>query len=174
MYLDQHETSRLRFRALTEDDIEIWSHFLENNQLTRFFPKTGLTTVEHSVFWVYKQLNRYRNDRLGLHAIISKEDGSFIGQAGLLSQIVDRKDEVEVICYLFPEHQGKGYASEIFEYLKDYAQKEQLHDSLVCLVQIENFPFQKLAERAGFVKERQTTYFDLDVFIFRYQLNSSD
>ena len=58
--------------------------------------------------WYRRQQTRYRNDGLGLEAVILKETGEMIGQAGLTMQIANGQSVLEV-GYLFKKqywHQG--------------------------------------------------------------------
>lgn len=164
------ETERLKTRFLTEEDYLVWAHFLNDPESVRFFPNAKFqSTEERAVFWITKQLNRYKENRYGLHALIDKNTGEFIGQCGLLLQEVDGKKEVEVGYHVFRKYWGNGYAPEAAIAFKNYAFDNNLANSVVSIIHKDNFRSQNVALKNGMKKEKETTWMDLPIFLFRTQ-----
>lgn len=105
-------------------------------------------------------------------ALVEKETNVLVGWCGLLVQVVDGKEELEVGYSLLPAYWGKGYATEASRRCLELAFENQLAESLISIIQIHNTPSQRVAERNGLIRERQTTYHGNPVFIYRIERKS--
>lgn len=167
-YEDNLQTQRLTTRFLTLNDIELWSKFFDDEECVKFFPTFGHTTSNgRATHWIDKQLNRYKDNRYGLQALIDKETGEFIGQCGLLAQDVDGITEVEVGYHIFKPHWGKGYATEAAQLFKKYAFDNEQCKSLVSIIHVDNILSQKVAERNGMKRDKRIKFFDEDHYVYR-------
>ncbi len=167
-YPDSFVTPRLKTRKLVIDDQKIWARFFEDDATRKFFPNTGLeTNEERAKAWVEKTMKRYEDKEYGLHALLDKTTGAFIGQCGLMTQIVDDKTELEIGYHLFPEYRGKGYAAEAAGFFKNYAFSNNLSESLVSIIHPENIPSQNVAKHNGMTLQKETLWRNMKVFIFR-------
>ena len=89
-YADSLESDRIITRRLTLEDVPAWAEFFEDPEAIQFFPWLApVTPEERARNWIETQLTRYVEQRFGLHALIEKETGQFIGQCGLLAQDVE-------------------------------------------------------------------------------------
>lgn len=167
-YEDKLESLRFRTRFLAKEDIQIWKHFFDDLDAVKYFPTFGFeTSKERAQHWIEKQLLRYKDRRFGLQALISKENGEFIGQCGLLLQEVEGVEEVEVGYHVFQKHWGKGLAPEAAKLFMSYAFKNNIADNLISLIDIRNIQSQKVAEKNGLTKETQVEWNGMDVFVYR-------
>jgi len=167
-YPDSFTTERLITRKLQFEDYNPWTRFLEDKKVVRFFPNVGdMGAEDRAKMWMEKALQRYRDKEYGLHALLDKNTGEFIGQCGLLSQEVDGRPELEVGYHLFPEYWGKGYATEAATFFRDFAFNNSLSNSIISIIHTENLPSQKVAGRNGMSREKETLWKNLKVFIFR-------
>lgn len=168
LYEDKLQSERLYTRFLNKGDIEKWAHFFEDKEGLWFFPDFGFkTTLETAEFWINKQLTRYAEKRYGLQALIDKNTNKMIGQAGLLLQEVDGVIELETGYHIFKEHRGKEYAPEAAKMFIEYAFKNNLSDSVISIIDVRNINSQRVAEKNGLTREKQTRWSDLDVYIYR-------
>ena len=170
MILDGHETERFRFRALTIEDTKIWERFIEDPSSLEFFPSTEFSVKEYAVYWIERQLKRYENNEFGLHALIHKETGEFLGQCGLLKQVVDGVPEVEIGYSLMPDHKGKGYATEAATYCKELAKERGYADHIISIIHQDNIASQNVAKRNGMTPWKDTEWNGIPVTIFRIDL----
>lgn len=167
-YEDKLESERLITRKLTLADAEAWSVFFEDEEAQKFLPKFFDSAKERATHLIDKQLERYDEKRFGLQVILNKQTNEFLGLCGLLLQKVDGKDEIEVGYHFFKKHWGKGYAPEAAKLFLNYAFENNLTDSVISVIDIENFNSQRVAEKNGLKIEKQIKYFDdTDVFIYR-------
>ncbi|MDQ3072321.1 MAG: GNAT family N-acetyltransferase [Bacteroidota bacterium] len=117
---------------------------------------------------ISKQLDRYADQRFGLQAIIDKKSNTFIGQCGLLAQEVDGRSEIEVGYHVFKKYWGQGYAPEAARLFITYAFKNNLADSVISIIDVENIRSQKVAEKNGLKVDKQIKWVNgEDAYIFR-------
>lgn len=167
-YKDHLETNRLSTRFLTPEDMLIWADFFNDNEAVEFFPSSGFTSMmDRAKHWIERQLNRYSENEFGLQALISKETKTFVGQCGLLKQDVDDKTEIEVGYHIFKKYWGQGYASEAARLFINHAFQNNLADSIISIIDIRNIRSQKVAEKNGLTRDKQTRWSDVDVYIYR-------
>jgi ribosomal-protein-alanine N-acetyltransferase len=168
IYTDHLESKRLRTRMLTMDDVETWSGFFEDKEAIAFFPDMGFaSTKEWATHWVEKQLGRYADKRYGLQALIDKETNAFVGQCGLLAQVVDGEHKVEAGYHIFKKYRGQGYAPEAAKLFIDYGFNNNQAGSIISIIHVDNIKSQKVALKNGLAKMKQTKWSDLDVFIYQ-------
>jgi RimJ/RimL family protein N-acetyltransferase len=168
IYQDNLESDRLLTRKLTIDDAKIWSDFFIDKEAIEFLPNPGFNSVdERAKHWVDKQLNRYADNLFGLQALIDKKTNQFVGQCGLLKQTVDGQTEVEVGYHIFKKYWGQGYAPEAAKLFIDYAFQNNITSSITSIINIKNIKSQRVADKNGLTREKQTIWSGLDVFIYR-------
>lgn len=169
IYKDNLQSDRLITRMLTEGDIQIWADFFIDKDAVKFFPANGFeTNLERAKHMISKQFERYSDNRFGLQVLIEKKSNEFIGLCGLLTQFVDEIIEIEVGYHIFKKYWGQGYATEAAKLFIDFAFHNNLTSSIISVIDIENFNSQRVAEKNGLFKEKQTKWIDgEDVYIYR-------
>ncbi|TAJ12794.1 N-acetyltransferase [Marinilabiliaceae bacterium JC017] len=168
MYLDGAETNRLLIRKLEPSDIAIWETFFENNNSLPFLGlDLTMDNKAQAKDWIERQLWRYENNKYGHHALIDKQTNKFIGQCGLLTQEINHQTAIEIGYHILPEYWGMGYATEAAKKFRDYAFENNLSDSLISIIDVRNIASQKVAEKIKMKRDKQASYFNLDVYIYR-------
>jgi RimJ/RimL family protein N-acetyltransferase len=89
---------------------------------------------------------------LDFQALILKESGEYIGEAGVLSFIKQNKRAVWGYN-LLPEYWGKGYATEITKAAVKFMFDEVMAERIEALVMEENIASKKVLEKSGFIRE---------------------
>jgi RimJ/RimL family protein N-acetyltransferase len=167
-YEDNLETERLRARFLTLQDIPSWAAFFQYQEAIELFPDFGTKDViKISEQWIQKQIERYQNKKFGLQALIYKETNEFIGLCGLVTQIVDEIEEIEVGYHILKRFWGKGFAPEAAKRFINYAFENQLTQSVISIIDVRNTKSQRVAEKNNLSIEKQTKWNNLDVYIYR-------
>ena len=163
--IENLETIKLKFRKLEAGDVETLLPFFSSAEAMKFlFPlETPVKTAES---WLEKQFGRYAENN-GLYALIHKDTNEFIGQCGLLVQDVDDKQELEIGYHLLPAHWGNGYATEAAIACKKFAFENEMADSIISIIHVDNIASQKVALRNGMQAEKHTTFKGLPVIIYR-------
>lgn len=174
-YQDKLESERLVTRKLTKNDAAIWADFFSDNEAIEFLPYNGpISNSERAVEWVDKQINRYEENTYGLQALINKRTNDFVGQCGLLIQEVDDTKELEVGYHILKKYWGQGYAPEAARLFIDYAFKNNWAESIISIIDKRNLKSKRVAEKNGLEMEKQTTWRNITVEIFRITKSNWD
>ncbi|UWX55702.1 GNAT family N-acetyltransferase [Maribacter litopenaei] len=139
------ETERLLFRKLTMDDFEDWLPFHKEPKSSLYWsglPKDPFKACAEQFERVFE---RYEEGLGGMFALVDKITNELIGLCGLLVQIVDLQEELEIGYSILPKLQGQGYASEAAQRCKETAFKNGWADHLVSIIHIDNEPSKKVA-----------------------------
>lgn len=167
-YHDNLQTARLITRFLTPEDVDTWAPFFEDKEAVEFLSTFGnASSREMSKFWIEKQLQRYKEQRFGLQALHLKTTGEFIGQCGLITQAIDGKQEMEIGYHIFKKYWGKGYATEAAHCFLQYAFTNHFAPSVISIIDINNIKSQRVAEKNGLTRAKQTKWAHHDVYIYR-------
>ncbi len=167
-YEEGIQSERLITRYLTPDDVPAWIEFLKDPECVKFIPNPeAIPPDDYAVYWILTQITSYKQKKYGFQVLLNKVTGELIGQAGLLMQEVDGQPELEVASHIMKQHWGKGYAAEAVKMFKDYGLKHGQAKSIIGLVHRDNIPAQIMAKRAGLEIDKETRWYDLDVFVFR-------
>ena len=153
------ETERLILRRLELSDFENLCSILQNEEV--MYAYNGAFDNEEVQQWLDRQLARYQNEGMGLHAIILKDSGEFIGQCGLTMQ--DWKEtQVLEIGYLFRKaFWHKGYATEAAVVCREYTFNTLNANEVCSIIRDTNIASQRVALRNGMAK--------IDEFIKHYR-----
>lgn len=165
-YFEQ-ETERLLLRKLTLDDIPSWTEFFENNDRLHFLGlDLNLTSEELATGWITKQLERYRDEGLGMLAVIDKASNELIGLSGIVPRELQEKNYFEIAYSFKPKVWGQGFASEATQHLKKIGRESGISDQYISIIDIENFASQAVAKRNGMNILFTTEYLGMEVLIF--------
>lgn len=166
-YLSIKETERLRIRPLTLVDIPVWIDFIMSEETTEFFPDNFKLHPSYAQLWIEGQLNRYSQHKFGLMALVDKNTDLLVGQCGLLQQVVNEVEEIEIGYHLLPKYWGLGYATEAAQKFKEIGFENYHFKSIVSLIHKENIQSQNVAVRNGMIKTDKTLHKGLNAFVFR-------
>jgi RimJ/RimL family protein N-acetyltransferase len=165
------ETGRLKIRKFTLADLTALQAIMGKDEVMYAW-EHGFTKTETRQ-WLNRQLTRYGKDGYGYFAVILKETGALIGQAGLFKSETEGKAVVE-LGYIFDNRYWKqGYCTETVEACIRFAFDELKLMELYCSIRPENTVSVRIAEKAGMEKigECIKQYTDKEMRHFVYRLN---
>ncbi|WP_369049382.1 GNAT family N-acetyltransferase [Tenacibaculum sp. UWU-22] len=161
-------SERLSFRQLEQTDFNEWLKFCEDNTSLKYIWLTDKDSPDEKCkIWFDRVFNRYKNNLGGMNVLIEKNNHQFIGQSGLLIHTVDGIEELEIGYSLMPKQRGKGYAIEAAQKCRNYAFENNLTDSLISIIHIDNKESEKVARKNGMKLDKTTIYNNNKVNIFR-------
>lgn len=146
------ETPRLYLRELTKNDLIDLAEILQDDRVMYAYEYNF--TNDDIQNWLNKQLKRYEQYGHGLWAIIKKDTGEFIGQAGLTYQYCDDEKILEVGYLLKYRFWHKGYAREAAKACVNYAFNNLHKNKVSSIIKIDNKNSQKVAVAIGMCKEK--------------------
>lgn len=165
------ETERLIVRQLQQDDFQDLAQILKNPQVMYAYEHTF--SDEDVQIWLDRQRQRYQQYGFGLWALILKESGEMVGQAGLSMQPYKERDVLEIGYLLKEKFWHCGYASEAAAGCRDYAFQQLQADQVYSIIKVDNLPSIRVAERIGMKKEDTfiTQYYNGDMLHFLYSVH---
>src|SRR5579859_5779118 len=92
------ETKRLILRPLTMDDLDDLAALYADPDVMRFFE--GTRSLDTTRSRLAENIDEYARTGVDFMATIYKENSRFIGRCGLLWQVIDGAQEVEVAYML--------------------------------------------------------------------------
>lgn len=162
-------SKRLLFRRLRAEDVEWWMGYINDAAAIRFMPFM-VGDRSDCTLMIQRSLDRYSTDGSGLNAIILQATGEPVGQCGLLTQMVDDQEELEIGYHLLPTHWGKGYATEAAIRCKAFATEHRLSPSVISLIDPGNHQSQAVARRNGMSSGATTVHRGHPALVFRTML----
>lgn len=163
-------TEHLILREFTQADFEAFAALVADPEVMRFSLKGPIAKEEAKEYFQKRVLDHYAKYGFGVWAIFLKED--FVGFAGLITQTLEGKEEVELGFRLNPKYWGKGYATEACKAICRYAFEELGFDRLISIIDPKNHRSLKVASRVGmhFWKEAVFHGFDVQVFVLKREV----
>jgi [ribosomal protein S5]-alanine N-acetyltransferase len=168
LYTEGLESNRLLTRFLTFADAPAWSEFFRDEEAVALMPPSVTSPGgDPARTWIEKQLRRYHEKTFGLQAIIDKASGQLVGQCGLLLQVVDGREELEVGYHMIRRFWGCGYAPEAARLFIDYAFANELSDTVISIIDVRNDRSMRVAEKNGLVREKESVWNGAQRYIYR-------
>lgn len=164
------QTERLRFRKLQVSDFETWLPFHQDKRTSVHWeglPEEPVTACQQQFESTFR---RYKEGRGGMNALILKSTDKLIGLCGLLPQTVDTIQELEMGYSILPLYWGRGFATEAAKKCRIFAGKNQLANSLISIIQVDNIASQSVALKTGMELDKTTMYHDNIVHIYRVNI----
>ncbi len=162
------ETERLLLREMTGADSGALKAILQDEQTMVAYE--GAFSDMETEEWLHRQLCRYQADGFGLWAVVLKESGQMIGQAGITWQTADG-ERVPEIGYLFNRaYWHHGYAAEAAAACRRYAFGVLGFAEIFSIIRDTNIPSMNVAIRNGMtVRKRFVKHYrgvDMPHFLF--------
>jgi ribosomal-protein-alanine N-acetyltransferase len=130
-------------------------------------PAGGVLYHEETRRFLRRHLDHWDRYGYGLWAFRYREDGRFIGRAGLYNTHVGGNDEVELAYALMAEYWGRGLATEMAEEILSVAFERLGMTDLVCFTLTTNRASQRVMKKAGFEYERDVVHAGLPHVLYR-------
>lgn len=147
------ETERMVLRELVPEDVDDLMPIFSDPEAMRYYPSTkSREEVERWIRWV---TGSYEQNGFGLWACVLKATSEFCGQCGLMPQEVEGRREVEVGYLFVREFWGRGLATEAARASRDWGFEQLGRRRLVALINPQNTPSRRVAERIGMGREKE-------------------
>jgi RimJ/RimL family protein N-acetyltransferase len=155
------ETERLTLRGQRLEDFPAFAAMWADPIVTRFIG--GAPLSEEDAWSKFMRIaGHWSLLGFGFWGIFEKASERRIGEAGILDvkrEIVPSFHGVPEIGWgLLPAVHGKGYATEAVQAVLAWAENHFGKVRMVCIIDPENTPSLRVAERSGFKEFARTTY----------------
>lgn len=148
------ETERLLFRRMTLDDVDCLMEIFSDPIAMQYYPSTLSRGLAQK--WIEWNIEKYEEHGFGLWICELKSDGGFVGQCGIIPQVVDEIDEREIGYLLARKHWKKGLATEAASAVRDYGFDNLGIHRLIATIYHKNIPSIRVAERLRMKFEKRT------------------
>src|SRR5205085_6573703 len=118
----------------------------------------GTRTKEDTRRRVERIIEQYSRTGVDFLATIYKENGLFIGRCGLLWQVLDDVQEVEVAYMIAKPYWGQGLATEAARALIEHGFRDHGLRRLISIIHPDNKGSIRVAEKNGMGYERDVEF----------------
>ena len=163
------ETARLRLRAYRLGDFEPILAMMSDGDTMRHI--SGAQPREDAWRRTLAGPGCWALLGYGYWVVERREDGAFLGQAGLADFKRAMEPSIEGVPelgYVFAAHaHGQGYASEAVAAIVDWADRLLAARQIVAIISAGNSASIRVAERTGFTRSETATYKGEPILLFR-------
>ena len=145
-------TERLELRPLVPTDLDDLAAMLGDPVGMASWPAP--LTYEESRSWIERNRARYEADGFGRCAVIWRETGELVGDAGLISTVVEDTPEIELGWVVRHDRWGQGIATEAGAAWRDFAFGTLGLARIVSMIDEANAASRRVAEKLGMSLER--------------------
>jgi ribosomal-protein-alanine N-acetyltransferase len=150
------ETPRLTLRPFREEDVDLLSGLMANQDFMRF--SLGPYTHEQTLGFLQRILAWQNVNKPSLFAAVHRSNGMLLGYCGFYHQHIDDVDEIEIGYRMHPDYWNQGLTTEAALAVRDHAFQDLKLPRVISLIHPENIPSQRVAEKIGMSLEKQTIY----------------
>lgn len=159
------ETTRLYFRPYGHKDFQFYLQMWQDKDMVRFIGTGEIRDKAHLKanfpYWISRSsLGK------GVLLMLLRRTSKPIGHAGLVPQVVDGKNEMEIGYWVAKQHWNYGYATESACLFRDIAFRELGINRVVSIIQPENVQSIRVAEKMGMDLCRKTIFKDQPVLLY--------
>ncbi len=164
------ETERLILRKFRKDDLDAHAATLGDEEVMRHI---GGKPMNREDSWrrLLGGIGMWSLIGMGPWAVELKADGRMVGHCGFFQFERDMNPlilgEPEMGWIFDRSVHGQGIAFEACNAALKWAETELRADSYPAIIDLDNAPSMKLAERLGFVRQADATYRDASIAFFR-------
>lgn len=166
---DIMKTERLLIREFVPEDLAALHAILSDPETMRYYPAPK--SRAESEQWIASNCERYETDGYGLWAVVDLETGEFLGDAGIVRQMVPSESgetlpEFEIGYHIRRDRWGEGLATEAADACRRFGFGSLDCTRLISLVRPENKPSARVAEKIGMAPERMVTMWGFEHTVY--------
>ena len=148
---------------MVDADLDHVAALLGDPEVMRFYPRPK--TRDEALGWIRWNQRNYADYGYGLW-YVETHDGEFVGDCGLTWQLVDGLQVLEVGYHTVGAMQGRGYASEAAHACVDLAIGPIGESRVIAIINPENSPSRRVAEKVGLQIAMETEVRGLPVVVY--------
>jgi len=153
---DTLQTPRLTLRRYTADDFDLLWRLNRDERVMRY--AGGVKTREQTETLLRERILRYYDEHpgLGIWATFERGSGDAVGMH--LLNHMHGESFIQVGYLLYPEHWGKGYATEMARAVVDYGFAQQRLPQIVAITDLDNVNSQHVLEKVGLRRQGERRF----------------
>lgn len=154
---DELETSRLRLRPFTPDDLDELSHITGDAEVMRYIADGHALTREETEFNLLNIIDTFHRRGFGRWALVEKAGGALLGYCGLARP--GESPGVELVYMLSRPAWGRGLATEAAAACLRYGFEELCLERIYALTMPGNLRSRRVLEKLGMKFLREDCYY---------------
>ena len=165
------QTPRLILREFVFADADALARVLSDPETMRYYPapydRAGVEA------WIARNCERYKNDGVGLWAMLLKSSGELAGDCGITRQEVGGEYLYEIGYHLRRDLWHQGLATEAAIACREWGFQNLATDRLISLIRPENLPSRHVAERNGMTEWKTVDWRGLQHIVYSVQRSTA-
>lgn len=169
------ETERLLLRGWRDEDVEPYARICADPEVTRFIGSGATLTREQSEEQISRFVQHWEERGFGLWVAEEKASGALVGFIGLahLEDWTEGRHESEVGWRLNRSFWGRGLATEGAKASVRYGFEMLGLETIISIIQPENTPSRRVAEKAGLTLSGETLWRNNEVVWYSKDRNAT-
>jgi RimJ/RimL family protein N-acetyltransferase len=159
------ETERLVMRPWREEDLDAYAEMCADREVMRYIGSGRPLDRDEAWRQIAIFVGHWELRGFGLWVVETKDEPSFVGRVGLWQP--EGWPGLEVGWALARRHWGQGYATEAGRASMEFGWKAVQAPSLISLIQPENEPSRRVAERLDMEIARREMLGANEVLVYR-------
>lgn len=164
------ETERLIMRAFAIDDVDDFTNICQNREVMRYIGNGDIPSKDEMSEKMTDWINQFEMNGYGLMVLLHKEDNKLIGFCGLIPQIIDGTNYIELGYRLDKHYWRQGLATEAALAVKDYAINSLKLTELISIIHHKNQASKNVAKKVGMTLATNTLYNGINVDIYKLSI----
>ena len=164
------ETGRLRLRGFRRDDLDAFAATLADPEVVRHLGAEPFSR-EDSLRRLFLAAGQWVLTGIGMWAVETKSDDRLVGHCGFFDMERDMQPSIigqPEMGWIFDRSvHGQGLAREACEAALGWADETLDPIDIPAIISLDNDASMRLAERLGFVRERDAIYKSEPIALFR-------
>ena len=162
----QIQTKRLEIRPFTEQDLDAFAEIVKDPEVMRFSISGTLSRDGAREYLQKRILDHYAKYGYGLWALIDREERGLVGFAGLITQMIEGEQMVELGYRLDTKRWGQGLATEAGQAICRYAFGTLKFSRIISVIEPNNDRSVRVAERLGMHIWKKATFHGISVNLY--------
>lgn len=145
-------TERLKLRPFQSEDAQALNSIANQTYILKWMPdwESTVKDTENLIRWFVSQYPLASKSAARVMFAVEL-DGSVIGMVGIGNK-EEVDNEIEIAYFISESYAGKGYITEAAKAVSHWALESLKMDYLIAIVETDNYPSQRVVEKAGFQK----------------------
>ena len=146
------QTERLKLRPFRVEDAPVLNRIANQEYVLKWMPdwRSSVEGTEKLIEWLVPQYP-LANKSTARVVFAVELQGSVIGMVGIGNK-AEVDNEIEIAYFISESHAGKGYITEAAKAAAHWALDNLKMDYLIAIVELDNYPSQRVVEKVGFEK----------------------
>lgn len=166
--IETFQTERLTAECLQGVHIIEYRRLFQNPLVMATLSADGRPLSDNETArWAFLIRKQWTEHGYGFWIFRTKNDGEFVGRAGLKDVQIEGQDEIELAYALLPYYWGQGFATEIARSIVELAFEHYGMQELICYTLTTNRASRRVMEKAGFRYQKDITHAGLPHVLYR-------